>query len=306
MPKEKLNNQNNLRKAKKGGYIIIPNHFLREWVKVLGVGPALLYLQLLSYCHKEKDIAWPTLTTLSSKLGISKNSLLSYRKILLKYGLIKKIVKRRTAQGNYQSNFYKITPIEGAKIEHRQVHILGEGSAKIAPWVVQNLHPNNTNLNITNTTTKVVAVNFKKIKEKGEEKMRAIRERMVELDFKEDFIEKILKEYSMKKIDEKLDLLLNKKNIQNPPAWLISALKNDYQDAESSLSFPQSSLSFPQSSLSFPQSSLSFPRKRESIKPAEEPTEKSGDKILSSEEAAKRFKLLRQKLMAMNYSRSKP
>ena len=292
MPKEKLNNQNNLRKAKKQGYIIIPNHFLREWVKVLGVGPALLYLQLLSYCHKEKDIAWPTLTTLSSKLGISKNSLLSYRKILLKYGLIKKIVKRRTAQGNYQSNFYKITPIEGAKIEHRQVHILGEGSAKIAPWVVQNLHPNNTNLNITNTTTKVVAVNFKKIKEKGEEKMRAIRERMVELDFKEDFIEKILKEYSMKKIDEKLDLLLNKKNIQNPPAWLISALKNDYQDAESSLSFPQSS--------------LSFPRKRESIKPAEEPTEKSGDKILSSEEAAKRFKLLRQKLMAMNSSRSKP
>jgi len=299
MPKEKLNNQNNLRKAKKGGYIIIPNHFLREWVKVLGVGPALLYLQLLSYCHKEKDIAWPTLTTLSSKLGISKNSLLSYRKILLKYGLIKKIVKRRTAQGNYQSNFYKITPIEGAKIEHRQVHILGEGSAKIAPWVVQNLHPNNTNLNITNTTTKVVAVNFKKIKEKGEEKMRAIRERMVELDFKEDFIEKILKEYSMKKIDEKLDLLLNKKNIQNPPAWLISALKNDYQDAESSLSFPQPSLSFPRPS-------LSFPRKRESIKPAEEPTEKSGDKILSSEEAAKRFKLLRQKLMAMNYSRSKP
>ena len=299
MPKEKLNNQNNLRKAKKQGYIIIPNHFLREWVKVLGVGPALLYLQLLSYCHKEKDIAWPTLTTLSSKLGISKNSLLSYRKILLKYGLIKKIVKRRTAQGNYQSNFYKITPIEGAKIEHRQVHILGEGSAKIAPWVVQNLHPNNTNLNITNTTTKVVAVNFKKIKEKGEERMRVIRERMVELDFKEEFIEKILKEYSMKKIDEKLDLLLNKKNIQNPPAWLISALKNDYQDAESSLSFPQSSLSFPRPS-------LSFPRKRESIKPAEEPTEKSEDKILSSEEAAKRFKLLRQKLMAMNYSRSKP
>jgi len=184
MPKEKLNNQNNLRKAKKQGYIIIPNHFLREWVKVLGVGPALLYLQLLSYCHKEKDIAWPTLTTLSSKLGISKNSLLSYRKILLKYGLIRKIVKRRTAQGNYQSNFYKITPIEGAKIEHRQVHILGEGSAKIAPGVVQNLPPNNTNLNITNTTTKVVAVNFKKIKEKGEERMRAIRERMVELDFK--------------------------------------------------------------------------------------------------------------------------
>jgi len=63
MPKQKLNNQNNIPQAKKEGYIIIPNYFLREWVKVLGIGPALLYLQLLSYCHKEKDIAWPTLPT---------------------------------------------------------------------------------------------------------------------------------------------------------------------------------------------------------------------------------------------------
>ncbi len=260
MQKEKPNNQNNLHQASKEGYIIVPNYFLREWVKVLGIGPALLYLQLLSYCHKEKDIAWPALSTLSSKLGISKNSLLSYRKILLKYGLIKKIVKRRTAQGNYQSNFYKITPIaDGAKIEPRQVHNLGEGSANIAPGAVQNLHPNNTNLkhyqgNNNNKEAEkdaVAAVNFKKLKEEGdlsapacacphadrcnvqaEEKMQALRKRMVELNFKEEFIEKILKEYSVKKIEEKLDLLIEKKNIQNPPAWLRSALKNNYQGAE--------------------------------------------------------------------------
>jgi len=80
-------------------------------------------------------------------------------------------------QGNYQSNFYKVTPIEGgANIELRQVQILGGGSANFAPGVVQNLHPNNTNLNITNitTTTKreknavVAVVNFKKLKEKRE------------------------------------------------------------------------------------------------------------------------------------------
>ena len=251
MPREKLNNQNNLHQAAKEGYIIVPNYFLREWVSKLGIGPALLYLQLLSYCHKEKDIAWPTLTTLSSKLGISKNSLLSYRKILLKYGLIKKIIKRRAAQGNYQSNFYKITPIEGsANIELRQVQILGGGSANIAPGVVQNLHPNNTNLNITNitTTTKrekdaVAAVNFKKLKEEGEEKMQApysskekghytgqaLRERMVELDFKEEFIEKILKEYPSGKIEEKLDLLMERKNIKSPAGWLRAALQNDYR-----------------------------------------------------------------------------
>ncbi len=194
----------------------------------------------MSYCHKEKDTAWPTLITLSSKLGISKNSLLSYRKILLKYGLTKKIVKRRAAQGNYQSNFYKVTPIEGgAKIELRQVQILGGGSANIAPGVVQNLHPNITNLNITNitTTTKrekdaVVAVNFKKLKEEGEERMRVIREQLMDLDFKESFIEKLLKDYPVKKIEEKLDLLMERKNIQSPAGWLRAALKNDYQGEE--------------------------------------------------------------------------
>lgn len=256
---ERQNKQNEPGKERKEGYVVVPNYFLREWVKVLGIGPALLYLQLLSYCHKEKDIAWPTLTTLSSKLGISKNSLLSYRKILLKYGLIKKIVKRRTAQGNYQSNFYKVTPIEGgAKIEPRQVQILGEGSANIAPGVVQNLHPNNTNLNSINLTTTnkekdaaVVAVDFKKLKEKGEEKMRApysskehytgqaIKEQLKDLDFKESFIEKLLKDYPAKKIEKKLDLLLIKRNIQSPAGWLRAALKNDYQDEEPSLSFPR-------------------------------------------------------------------
>ncbi|MGB6606370.1 MAG: hypothetical protein WBF28_00990, partial [Atribacterota bacterium] len=93
--------------------------------------------------------------------------------------------------------------------------------------LVSKRYPNNTNLNITNltTTTKrekdaVAAVNFKKLKEEGEENMQAIRERMAELDFKEGFVEKMLKEYSLKKIEEKLDLLMERKNIQSPAGWL--------------------------------------------------------------------------------------
>ena len=313
MQKEKQNKQNKPDEEKKEGYVVVPNYFLREWVKVLGVGPALLYLQLLSYCHKEKDIAWPTLTTLSNKLGISKNSLLSYRKILLKHGLIKKIIKRRAAQGNYQSNFYKITPIEGsANIELRQVQILGGGSANIAPGVVQNLHPNNTNLNITNitATTKrekdaVAAVNFKKLKEEGEEKMQAphnskehytgqaLRERMVELDFKEEFVEKMLKDYSTKKIEEKLDLLMERKNIQNPPGWLNAALQNDYRGEEPV-----------EESEDLKCRGLMHQTRQESAgrmnpPPTKTKTNSENDKILSTEEARERFHLLRQKLIAM-------
>jgi hypothetical protein len=133
---------------------------------------------------------------------MSKNSLISYQKTLLEYGLIKKTTGRRTAQGNYRSNLYKVTPIKSPKNRPGQVQKLDTGSPKIALDQVQNLHPNNNNINNTNiTATKrekdaVVAVDFKKLKEKGEERMRVIRERMVELDFKEEFIEKILKEYS--------------------------------------------------------------------------------------------------------------
>ncbi|MBU1428197.1 helix-turn-helix domain-containing protein [bacterium] len=318
MPKPNSNNQSKLFREGKDGYLIIPNYFLREWVKVLGIGPALLYLQLLSYCHKEKDIAWPTLTTLSSKLGISKNSLLSYRKILLKSGLIKKIVKRRTAQGNYQSNFYKVTPIEGAKIEPRQVQILGEGSANIAPGVVQNLHPNNNNLNNNNITTTnrgkdavVAVVDFKKLKEKGEEKMQtphnskeyykeqAIREQLMDLDFGGKFIEQLLKDYPPKKIEEKLDLLLTKKNIQNPVGWLMSALKNDYQDPDQNkIPSPLEGEGLPCVVKEITAQGKGEGEGRGLIHQTR--LESNNKKILSHEEAARRFHLLRDKLKAMN------
>jgi hypothetical protein len=230
MEKEKQNNQNKLSNQ---GYVIVPNYFLREWVKVLGGGPALLYLELLTYCHQEKDLAWPTLTTLSNKLGSSKNSLISYRNTLLKYGLIKKIVRRRSAQGNYRSNLYKVTPIEGAKIEPGQVQNLGGGSAKFALDQVQNLHPNNNNIKhyqYNNNKDAVAVVDFIKLKE--EERRKRIKEDLIGLDFKDSFREKLLKDFPLEKVEEKLELLKEKKNIINPSGWLLAALKNDYQGSK--------------------------------------------------------------------------
>jgi len=102
------------------------------------------------------------------------------------------------------------------------------------------LHPNNTNLNITNltATTKrekdavAAAVNFKKLKEEGEEKMQAIREQLRDLDIEGKFIEQLLKDYPPRKIEKKLDLLMERRNIQNPAGWLSTALKNDYRGEE--------------------------------------------------------------------------
>ena len=39
MQRENQNKQHKAGEEKKEGYVVIPNYFLREWVRVLGVGP---------------------------------------------------------------------------------------------------------------------------------------------------------------------------------------------------------------------------------------------------------------------------
>jgi len=249
MQRERQNEQNKAGKERKEGYIIVPHYFLKEWVSILGVGPVVLYQELLTYCHKGKYIAWPTINSLCQRMGIAKTTLFRYQNTLAKFGLVKNISRGNSTNGHYKNNVYQIIPLEKLP-DHRDIRYQNDtyiGSkmkpggyqndtyigSKTIPMMVSKRYPNNNNLNnnnITTTNRENVVVNFKKLKEKGEERMRVIRERMVELDFKEELIEKILKEYSTKKIDEKLDLLMERKNIKSPAGWLRTALKNDYQD----------------------------------------------------------------------------
>ena len=109
MQKEKSNKQN---KSSKEGYIIVPNYFLKKWVRVLGVGPVVLYQELLTYCHKEKTIAWPTIHSLCQEMGIAKTTLLRYQNTLIKFGLIKNITRGKSTTGHYKNNIYQITSLE--------------------------------------------------------------------------------------------------------------------------------------------------------------------------------------------------
>jgi len=255
----------------------------------------------------------------------------------LKHGLIKKISKGKTPSGNYRRNIYQVIPIHMVKNTLSTGNIFSQVEEKITPNMGKKLPTNNTNLkhyqfnnNKEREDAAVVAVNFKKLKEKGEEKMRIIRERMVELGFKEKFIEKILKEYSTKKIDKKLDLLMEKKNIQNPAGWLSAALKNDYRGEEqekldSESAGHASHLSRIDSRFrgndrkgsgnDISRGVLPYASPPNVItnsdslecgnlnsllpSPLEGEGQGEGDKILSTEEARERFKLLREKLMAM-------
>ena len=112
MQREMQNKQNKPGKERKEGYIIVTNYFLKKWVRVLGVGPVVLYQELLTYCHKEKYIAWPTINSLCQQMGIAKTTLLRYHNTLIKFGLIKNITRGKSTTGHYRNNIYQITSLE--------------------------------------------------------------------------------------------------------------------------------------------------------------------------------------------------
>jgi len=339
MEKEKLNNQS---KPPKYSFTTISDYFLDKWSGVVGVGPTSLYIHLLKYCYKEKNLAWPTLKTLSKKMGVSERTLIRYRKTLVKYGFIQNIFKRNSTSRN---NIYQMTlgqDLTDSKLLSSMMTNCKVDGDKMSSCIVTKSHPNNNNIKHNNITTtkegKDVVVDFKKLKEKGdlsastcayphadrcnaqvEEKMQAIREQLKNLDFEGKFIEQLLKDYPTRKIEEKLDLLLNRRNIQNPAGWLVAALKNDYQDPEQEryAEEPAGPVShLPRMDSRFHGNDIKS-RENDRDDNGNDPVKArlyrvsiggSGNndkKFLSREELIRRFHLLGQKLKAMNYSQSK-
>jgi hypothetical protein len=261
------------------GYIIVPNYFFREWVKVLGGGPALLYLELLTYCHQEKDLAWPTLESLSKKMQLTPKTITKYQQILVKFGLIKKLNKRKTPSGNYRRNIYRITPLDMEKNTLPLSKIFPYLEEKFTPNLGKNLPINNNNLKhypYNNNKGVVAVVDFKKLEkappakagEKEEERIQRLREQLTDLDFEKRFMEQLIKDFSPEKMEEKLELLKEKKNIINPSGWLLAALKNDYQGS----------------------------KEEENQEVIEEKKEEPQRKISSPEEALRQIRLAKEKL----------
>jgi hypothetical protein len=111
-------------------------------------------------------------------MGIAKTTLFRYQNTLARSGLVKNISRGNSNTGHYKNNVYQITSLEKLP-DHRDIRYQNDTciGSEMKLSLVLNRYPNNNNLNITNiTTTKrekdaaVVAVNFKKLKEKGEEK----------------------------------------------------------------------------------------------------------------------------------------
>ena len=109
MEKEKPNEQ-----YEPGNYsfTMVPDYFFRKLIKVMGAIPSMVYLSLLSYCHKKKYIAWPSLNTMSQETGLAKTTIIRNLNILIKQNFIKNIAKDKSSKYYYYHNVYQILPPE--------------------------------------------------------------------------------------------------------------------------------------------------------------------------------------------------
>jgi len=204
-------------------YTTIQDYFLAHWVNTIGLGPTVLYLQLLSYCHKGKDTAWPSIKTLNKRMGTTTKTLIKYRNTLLEYGLIKKVVKQRSSSGGYDHNLYQIVLLDKENILYPPAEKLPEEKEEIISGIAKE-SPSSNQYN----PKKIITDNKKSPKEEK------IKEELKKLSLDKKSIDKIILNYSSEDIEEKLDLLQIKRNVINPAGWLIAALKANYLNPESS------------------------------------------------------------------------
>lgn len=202
---------------KTNSYTTIQDYFLVHWVNTIGLGPAILYIELLSYCHKGKDTAWPSIKTLNKRMGITTKTLIRYRNTLIEYGLIKKVVKQKSSSGGYDHNLYQIGLLDKDRILLPPIERLPEDKEEIISGVAEEAPSSNQN-----NPQKVIMDNKERVKEE-----------LKKLKLDKKSIDKIILNYSLEDIEEKLEFLQIKRNVVNPASWLITALQANYLNPES-------------------------------------------------------------------------
>ena len=203
-------------------FTTIQDYFLTHWVSTIGLGPTVLYLQLLSYCHKGKDTAWPSIKTLNKRMGTTTKTLIRYRNTLIKYGIIKKVVKQRSSSGGYDHNLYQIVLLDKENILYPPVEKLPEEKEEIISGIAEE-----SSYSIQDNPKKVIIENKKSLK------TERIKEELEKLNLDKKSIDKTILNYPLEDIEEKIDLLQIKRNVVNPAGWLIAALKANYLNPES-------------------------------------------------------------------------
>jgi len=149
-------------------------------------------------------------------MGTTTKTLIRYRHTLIEYGLIKKVVKQKSSSGGYDHNLYQIGLLDKDRILLPPVERLPEDQEEIISGIEEAPSSNQNN------PQKVIM-----------DKKERIKEELKKLNLDKKSLDKIISNYSLEDMEEKLELLQIKRNIINPAGWLIAALKEDYATLES-------------------------------------------------------------------------
>jgi hypothetical protein len=155
-------------------------------------------------------------------MGTTTKTLIKYSNTLLEYGLIKKIVKQKSSSGGYDHNLYHIVLLDKENILYPPAERLPEENEKVISGIAEESPSSNQN-----NPKKIITDNKKSSKEER------IKEELEKLNLDKKSIDKIILNYSLEDIEEKLGLLEIRRNVINPAGWLITALQANYLNPES-------------------------------------------------------------------------
>lgn len=202
------------------GYTVVWNYFLNKWVPILGVGPSMLYIQILKRCFKDKeggqkDIAFPKISTLCKELGIkSRTTLHKWLDLLEEYEFIQRF-NRYNKEDNGKmlqtSNIYKV---------RLSIHLTPEDK-KIKEINKKKLTEKNG----------IIIKTAKKRKKMSEEKKLLAQEISNVFNCSNKEILKDIKDYSEEIIKRAFEItkqgMYRKENrVSNPRAFFKATLKN--------------------------------------------------------------------------------
>jgi len=213
--------QRKITSNKTNSYTHIQDYFLSRWVSIIGIGPAMLYLQLLSYCHKGKDAAWPSIQNLDRRMGTTTKTLIKYRHALVKYSLIKKVVKQKSSTGGYFHNLYKLVILDNERVLLPPAERCPEETEEVISGIAEE-----------STFIKENSLKRININDRNSLKKKRMMEKLKKIKLDKKTIDKIIINYSPEDIERKLDLLEMKRNVVNPAGWLVAALQANYPHPE--------------------------------------------------------------------------
>ncbi|WP_242224540.1 DnaD domain protein [Bacillus cereus group sp. BfR-BA-01380] len=172
------------------------------------------YAVIVRHANKDTQSAFPSLTTLSEKVGCGRKKIVQCIKSLEEKGYIQK-VNRKDDQGNNLSNIYHVLQTPSVSQKPVVVSQRNQGSIQGKLGVVSEGNTNNTNLNNTNLTRSSSSNPFsfyennigqlnpfmadsidQWIKDTSEELVIAAMERALKQQKKWNYAEGILKQWS--------------------------------------------------------------------------------------------------------------